>query len=52
MSASIKTVWADVFGLKFRANISRFSELFEKNTQKCLLPSEMTIKLEILEIDF
>ena len=49
---TVKTVSIDVFGLKFRANISTFSELFEKNTQKFLLPSKITVMLEILNIDF
>ena len=49
---TVKIIWAGVLGIKFRANISTFSELFEKNTKKFLFPSKLTVNLKIREIDF
>ena len=50
MSTFVKTVWADVFGLMFRQNISTFSDLFEKNVEIFLCPVGMTVTLEIHEM--
>ena len=53
MSTFVKTVWADVFGLMFRENISTFSDLFEKNVEIFLFLVGMTVNLQnIRDVDF
>ena len=50
MSTSVKTIWANVFGLKFRVNISTFSDLFKKSDENFSFLVGMNLYLEIREV--